>query len=143
MDFSSLLPAWMPAWAALAIFLPVLLWCLAFLLVPFSVIGLKSRLDDLEAQIDSLHEDLRIMGMRMTGALPPATRSYEDVPDFNQLKRARPGFGAPEEPVLQRPGTSSRAYAPPPTPPADSAPPLVARRDEPPPRPRRAEPKFD
>jgi len=149
-DVSSLLPDWMPPWAVLAIGLPALLWVLAFLLVPFSVIGLKSRIEGLEAQIDSLHEDLRTMGMRMSGVLPPASRSFEDVPDFGQIKRARGGMAAaPEAPRPDPYATqyqAPRGYAPAPQQQQQQqqGPALTAKRDPPPaPRPRRAEPRFD
>ncbi len=104
------LPDWMPGWAILALAVPVLLWLLAFLLVPFSTIGVKARLESLEGQVEALHEDLRIMAMRASGALPPAARHmdpYEDVPQFNLLKRGR-AEPAPE-PEAQR-------YPPIPTP---------------------------
>jgi hypothetical protein len=84
------LPDWIPGWAVLALAVPALLWVLAFLLVPFSVIGLKARLESLEGLVEAMHEDLRVMAMRASGALPPAARHldpYEDVPHFNTLKR--------------------------------------------------------
>jgi hypothetical protein len=127
-DLPFSLPDWMPAWGVLLVGLPLLLWVLAFLLVPFSVIGLKSRIDGLEAQIDALHEDLRIIGMRAAGVLPPAPRTYsgyEEVPEFTQMKRAQQA--APPPPA------ASTGYAP-----------LTAKREvPPPPRPRRAEPRLD
>ncbi len=133
------LPDWMPSWVYLLIALPVLLWILAFLLVPFSVIGLKARLEALESQIDEMHEDLRIMAMRASGALPPAARSlepYDEVPDFGALKKSRAAARATEEPAPRR--------APIPTP--QSAPPMPARErlvPTPPARPRRTEPRLD
>ncbi len=93
------LPDWMPGWAILALAVPVLLWCLAFLLVPFSVIGLKARIESLEGQVEAMHEDVRLMAMRATGALPPAARHldpYEDVPHFNALKRSTAAAAEPE-----------------------------------------------
>lgn len=99
------LPDWMPGWAVLALAVPVLLWLLAFLLVPFSVIGLKARLETLETQVEAMHEDLRIMAMRASGALPPAARHldpYETVPQFNALKRGR-SEPAPEPELSRRP----------------------------------------
>lgn len=104
MNFPSTLPDWMPGWAILALAVPVLLWLLAFLLVPFSVIGLKARLESLEGQVEAMHEDLRIMAMRASGALPPAARHldpYDDVPNFGALKRGR--ASAMEEPEPPRP----------------------------------------
>lgn len=128
------LPDWMPGWATLALAVPVLLWCLAFLLVPFSTIGVKARLESLEGQVEAMHEELRIMAMRASGALPPAARHldpYEDVPQFNALKRGRAEPTA--EPELPR-----RPPIPTPTPTSQPArerltplPPSVRPRREP------------
>jgi hypothetical protein len=128
------LPDWMPGWAVLALAVPALLWFLAFLLVPFSVIGLKARLESLEGLVEAMHEDLRVMAMRASGALPPAARHldpYEDVPHFNTLKR-----GAASEPESPR-------HAPIPTP-QSITPPGRERLTPTPPsmRPRR-EPRLD
>ncbi|WP_298284416.1 hypothetical protein [Acidocella sp.] len=112
------LPVWLPGWAIVLVALPVLLWGLAFLMMPFSVFGVKSRLESLEAQLDQMQDDLRILGMRMSGALPPVTRAeyVDDVPDFGLLKKSRESH--PPEP----------RFAPPPR---DAYPPGF---DEPPPR---------
>ena len=131
-------PDWMPGWAILALAVPVLLWVLAFLLVPFSVIGVKARLDALEGQVEAMHEDLRLMAMRASGALPVAARHldpYDDVPQFNALKRSR--AEPPLEPEQQR-------YAPIPTPQQQASPPARERLTPLPPsmRPRR-EPRLD
>ena len=56
------LPTWLPWWVPLVILIPILLWLLAFLLVPFSVIGVKGRIDGLEARLDEIHTDLRTPG---------------------------------------------------------------------------------
>jgi hypothetical protein len=48
-----------------------------------------------------MHEDLRVMAMRASGALPPAARQldpYDDVPHFNALKRSRAETAEPELP---------------------------------------------
>ena len=39
--------------------IPALLYALAFLFMPFSVIGLKGRMDVLEARLDEIHHELR------------------------------------------------------------------------------------
>ncbi len=86
------LPDWMPSWLFLLLLLPVLLYVLAFLLMPFSVFGVKARIESLESQIDSLHEDLRMMAIRASGALPPASTqldAYDDVPNFGRIKKSR------------------------------------------------------
>ena len=73
------LPDWMPGWALLLLALPVLLYLLAFLLMPFSVFGVKARIELLEAQIDALHEDVRTMAMRASGGLPPSVSQVRQI----------------------------------------------------------------
>jgi hypothetical protein len=141
MNLPFTLPDWMPGWAFLLLALPALLWFLAFLLVPFSVFGVKARLEALEAQIDSMHEDLRVMAMRASGALPPAPRnldSYDEVPNFGMLKKSRAGF----PPQMEEPAPEPRR-APIPQPIAPVMPVRERLAPTPPPRPRRTEPRLD
>ncbi len=103
MNMPFTLPDWMPGWVFLLLALPALLWALAFLLMPFSVFGLKSRIEALESQIDSLHEELRTMAMRSAGILPPPVAQldpYDDVPNFGRIKKSR---SAVAEPATQAP----------------------------------------
>ncbi|MGO9818894.1 MAG: hypothetical protein ACLPJJ_02680 [Acidocella sp.] len=144
------LPDWLPSWAVLLLALPVLLWAMAFLLMPFSVFGVKARLEALEAQVDALQDDLRMISMRMSGALPPATRSsdaYEDVPDFGRLKKSRASFAPEVEEELPPPPSRE----PVPTPQSvrerlSPTPQPLRERLSPTPqpsRPRRTEPRLD
>ena len=135
------LPDWMPGWLALALAVPALLWVLAFLMVPFSVFGVKARLETLESELESLHDELRIMQMRAAGIITPPVRStehYDEVPNFGQLKRGHAATPFEEPPAPKRP--------PIPTPePRGPAPrDLSAFRDRPTPqRARRTEPRLD
>ncbi|MBU6419309.1 MAG: hypothetical protein KGQ79_06220 [Proteobacteria bacterium] len=138
------LPDWMPGWLALALAVPVLLWLLAFLMMPFNVFGVKARLESLEGELDSLHEELRIMQMRAAGVISTPVRSldpYEDVPHFGQLKRAR----TPPEP--EEPQPQARPPIPTPDPRSFAARDYPAARERqaplPQPRPRRTEPRLD
>ncbi|OYV40585.1 MAG: hypothetical protein B7Z81_01920 [Acidocella sp. 20-61-6] len=118
------LPDWMPGWVFLILALIGLLWLLAFLLMPFSVIGVKSRIEALEAEVASLREDLRLMGMRASGALPSVSRveSYDDVPNFGSLKRAQAKPAEPPElPARTRPPIITPEPRIPPAPPAGYA----------------------
>ena len=79
-------------------FLSIAVGVLAFLLMPFSVFGVKARIESLEAQIDSLHEDLRMISMRASGALPPSATKfdqYDDVPNFGRLKNSQRAYAEP------------------------------------------------
>ena len=141
------LPDWLPGWAFLLLALPVLLYLLAFLLMPFSVFGVKARIDSLEAQIDSLHEDLRTMSMRASGGLPPSATNfdrYDDVPNFGRLKNSQRGYSEP----VAAPARVAPKPAPVPTPMVAPTPMVQPRErlvSQPlPPRPaRRTEPRLD
>ena len=131
MNLPFTLPSWMPDWLFLLLALPVLLYALAFFLMPFSVFGVKSRLESLETQIDALHDELRMQALRNAGVLPRSSTdldAYEDVPNFQRLKTNQ---RTPEPP-----------RAPPPMTPV--VPPRQAAQAAPPPRTgRRMEPRLD
>jgi hypothetical protein len=82
------LPAWMPPWAALIIAIIVALYALLFLIMPFSVFGVKGRIDALEAQIEALHDEVRMMAMRAAGIIP-AEPPRAELPEFERLKNAQ------------------------------------------------------
>jgi hypothetical protein len=139
------LPDWMPGWMFLLLAVPVLLYLLMFLLMPFSVFG---RIESLEAQIEALQDDLRMMSMRAAGVLPRAATSldsYDDVPNFGHLKKSQREY---TEPVV----TPATPRGPAPAPAMRPAPAPVApvrelrERLTPSPAPRngrRAEPRLD
>lgn len=102
------LPDWMPGWVFLLLALPVLLYLLAFLMMPFSVFGVKARIELLETQIDALHEDVRTITMRAAGVLPPASAEFDryannDVPHFGRIKNSQRGYVEPELPPAREP----------------------------------------
>ncbi|MDQ2801394.1 MAG: hypothetical protein M3Y41_01415, partial [Pseudomonadota bacterium] len=94
-------PDWLPWWVPTVALVLVLLWGLAFLLVPFSVIGVRSRLDGLEARLDEIHAEIRLLTLRV----PDATRAVS----FDELY-------TPESP--QEPPRRPSAFLRPPIPPA-------------------------
>ena len=59
------LPDWVPWWVPLALLVPCLLYALAFLFMPFSVIGMKSRLEAIEARLDEIQGEIRSLSLRM------------------------------------------------------------------------------
>jgi hypothetical protein len=104
MELPITLPDWLPDWAFLLLALPVLLYALVFMMMPFSVFGVKSRLEALEAQIALLHDEIRMLGMREAGVSQAprkvAEPIMEEVPDFGRLKRTvQPGPAAPATPA--------------------------------------------
>ncbi len=64
---SSLLqfPADLPWWVSLAVLVPGAIYALLLLAMPFSVFGLKSRLDQIEGQLDGIAEELRAISARL------------------------------------------------------------------------------
>jgi len=85
------LPDWLPAWAFLLLALPVLLYALVFLIMPFSVFGVKARLESLEQQLDTIQDELRYMANRNFGrtSRPIEDESDFDIPNFSRMKSGR------------------------------------------------------
>jgi hypothetical protein len=123
------LPDWLPWWVPIVLLVPLLLYALAFLFMPFSVIGLKSRLEVIEARLDEIQGEIRHLSLR----LPEAPRV-----DFDEVYAPEPMV----EPRRAPPATTR-----PPIPPAPRD--LEDREPrEPPPRDRRtgggrSEPRVD
>ena len=100
------LPDWVPWWVPLVLLLPALLYGLAFLFMPFSVIGLKSRLETIEARLDEIQTDLRHLSLREVRG-GSASVGYDDVyvpvaPAPRRVER---------EPVTERPPIPPAAHA--------------------------------
>ncbi len=141
MTLPFVVPDWIPWWVPTILLVLALLWLLAFLLVPFSVIGLKSRTDGLEARLDEIQAEIR----RLTLRLPDPVRPVE----FDELYAAPP---TPEPsrraPGLTRPPIPPAAYELEDAPDPDAAPesPLMAglrpRRDARGAREERTEPRL-
>ena len=71
------LPDWLPWWVPLVLLLPTLLWALSFLFMPFSVFGVKSRLDLIEARLDEIQNEIRHVALRLPPPGMPAA-DYDD-----------------------------------------------------------------
>jgi len=89
------LPDWAPWWVPLVLLLPALLYALAFLFMPFSVIGVKSRLEVIEARLDEIQAEIRHLALR----LPAPSRGV----DFDEIYTPRPAMSRPAEPEIARP----------------------------------------
>lgn len=92
----------MPEWTGLVALLVLLLLALCLLVMPFSVFGLKGRLDSIEAQLDDLRADLRMMAARPPearlenrDAAPPLPDPYAPPPASG---RAEPRISWPRQP---------------------------------------------
>jgi hypothetical protein len=134
------LPPWMPWWVPILILVPAILYALIFLLMPFSVFGVKGRLDIIEARMDELQGEIRTLSLRL-GEPGRFVRPDEDAYDSSPLPR---------------PAAPAPARSRPPVPPAhdpyrydDEPDPRQARGQRPvrterfEPKPPRSEPRFD
>lgn len=74
----------MPEWTGLLILVVGLLCAAAFLLMPFSVFGVKARLEAIEVQLDEIQAELRSLAMRVAEPdlppRPPITEDYVEPP---------------------------------------------------------------
>ncbi len=109
------LPDGLPSWVIGLGIAVGALYLLVLLAMPFSVFGVKARLEGIEARLEEIQEDLRVIALRLPeggGSAPPI------APRFAQE-------GAPE------PRRFAKEEAP------------EARRPVPPERPARAEPRLN
>lgn len=117
------LPGGLPWWVTLAILVPVALYALLFLAMPFSVFGVKGRMESIEARLDEIQEEIRGLSIRL--GEPMATRS-----DLAMHDSSRPPPIAPA-PVIEEPDLPRFRATPPDT------------RRGPQARPPRSEPRLD
>ena len=114
----------LPEWVGLVALVALGLTLLAFLAMPFSVFGVKARLEQIEAQLDEIHTELRALVLRQgEGALRRKAPGEEDWVEPPQTRRQAP------EPMV------TREKPPVPPPPAwvhDLRPPRVEPRLDPP-----------
>jgi len=115
----------LPGWSGLVLLLLAGLAIIAFLLMPFSVFGVKGRLESIEAQLDDIQAEIRSLTLRLP---EPGRRARPPAPEDDWV----------EPPSLHRaPRDDSRApRVTPPIPP----PPAMPERE---PRVTRAEPRLD
>jgi hypothetical protein len=130
------LPDWVPWWLPFVVLVPGLLYLLAFLLMPFSVFGVKGRLDGVEARLDEIQAEIRSLSLRLPEPLTGGRGYGEDLPPLGGP--AAPHAEPPERPPI------------PPAPAMTIEPglrpvPAAGRRRAPEPiaRPARTEPRLD
>lgn len=61
-------PEWIPWWAQLTVIVIVAIFAICFLLMPFSVFGIKGRLNYLDNQMEDIQAQLRILLKRIPDA---------------------------------------------------------------------------
>jgi hypothetical protein len=73
----------LPEWTGLVVLLVLLLLALCLLVMPFSVFGVKGRLDNIEAQLDEIRADLRILAARLPEARQPDWQRGSAIADID------------------------------------------------------------
>jgi len=87
-------PDWVPPWAQLLVLIVGILLVLAFLMMPFSVFGLKSRLEGVEARLDEIQGEIRALALR----LPETPRRGSGDEDRLATPPIPPAAWAPDGP---------------------------------------------
>jgi hypothetical protein len=106
------IPPWVPWWVPILVIIPVILYALVLFVMPFSVIGVKSRLDAMDERLDDIQMELHQLAQRLpapavgrgfedTGYTPPPL--YESLPEATSAPRM-----SPTPPVPPAPLTSGR-----------------------------------
>jgi hypothetical protein len=70
-------PDWVPWWVPMVLLVPALLYALAFLFMPFSVLGVKTRLEIIEGRLDEIQQEIRHLALRLP--VGPREVDFEDV----------------------------------------------------------------
>ncbi len=76
------LPDWAPPWLGFVVLVVGVLFALAFLVMPFSVFGVKGRLDGLEARLDEIQREIRLLALRL-----PEPVADERLPIVDEAER--------------------------------------------------------
>jgi len=86
-------PDWMPWWLPAVLLVPLVVYALLVLLVPFSTFGLRGRLEAIEAQMDDIQHELRSLSLRLpppiAEELPPVRRSERLALDESAARDGR------------------------------------------------------
>ena len=135
------LPDWVPWWVPMVLLVPALLYALAFLFMPFSVLGVKTRLEVIEARLDEIQQEIRHLALRLPVGqeevdfedvyapiqqtkrresrisdrppIPPAVHDFQDDTPFE--RPAPPPNARPgwrQEPQVTRPDRSEPRFGP-------------------------------
>jgi hypothetical protein len=92
MNMPFALPDWVPWWVPLVLLVPALLYGLAFLFMPFSVLGVKTRLEVIEARLDEIQQEIRHVALRLP--MGPQAMDFEDVyAPISQVRRRESSAG--------------------------------------------------
>jgi hypothetical protein len=73
-------PDWMPAWLQLLVVVVGIMLLLCFAFMPFSVFGVKTRLEGLEARLDEIQGEIRLLALRQPEPGRPPHRAGARTP---------------------------------------------------------------
>ncbi len=158
------LPDWLPWWVPVLIAIPALFYLAVFLLMPFSVFGVKARLEVIDARLDEIQGEIRALSLRLPEEpgeplepprgervrmreerppIPPAPPDRALAPAAQPPRRAEPVRPVSDLDMPPRPREDATARRRP----RDEEWDVEDRREPPPRRPRgpneRAEPRLD
>jgi len=77
MNLPFTIPPWVPWWVPLLVLIPAILYALVLFVMPFCVIGLKSRIDALDERLEDIQLELRALLQRLPE--PIVGRGFEDT----------------------------------------------------------------
>jgi hypothetical protein len=89
----------LPAWSGLGVLLVLALFALAWLCMPFSVFGLKSRMEVMEAQLEDIQGEIRALAMRLAEMPRPGPGVSNDYMEILPPRRELPPEVAATPPV--------------------------------------------
>ena len=108
------LPDWVPSWVPLALMIPLGLYALALIFMPFAVLGVKSRLEAIDMRLDEIQGEIRSLALRLPEPMRMETADFDDSyispppPPPQRAPRAEPrpevGPRPPIPPAAWQPG---------------------------------------
>ncbi|MGK7867252.1 hypothetical protein [Falsiroseomonas sp. E2-1-a20] len=102
----------LPDWVGLVVLVVLALVALAYLLMPFSVFGLKGRLEAIEAQLDEIQTEIRSLTARMPEPgrrRAPIEDDWAEPPQAAKPSLESPRLHPPIPPPAAWPDDSSRS----------------------------------
>ena len=103
-------PDWVPWWLQLLSVVVLILFGLAFLFMPFSVFGVKSRLEAVEARLDEIQGEIRSLALRLPE--PGRGTSFDDEMVLRATAPIQPTRTAPPIPPAAWEGEGRDSVSP-------------------------------
>jgi hypothetical protein len=94
----------LPGWSGLVVLVVLILVALAYLLMPFSVFGVKGRLEAIEARLDEIQTEMRTLSLRLPdqgrARRGPVEDDWAEPPALVARRAEPPPEGRVAPPVL-------------------------------------------